>query len=135
MTLNFNTKTLVYLFSSIVLCVIGICIARADNAVIITNLIDAIVESDNSSKDIILIFGSEYCGPCGRMKKDIMDNIGDFENYIICLIDIDKEQNKEIKREYRVRSIPDYLIMRRREEIKRRKGYSNIHDFKQWLLE
>ena len=50
---------------------------------------------------------------------------------IIAYIDIDN--HKDVDKEYRVRSIPDYFIMQHNIELKRRVGYNNYTEFRTWL--
>lgn len=123
-------KTLVYL--SVVLAIFSaIYMAYADHTVYVENLLDAIAESENTNKDVLVIFTADWCGACKVMKKDIQRHPEVVENYVVCLIDYDT--NQDLVKEYKVKTIPDYFVLKNKQEIKRRKGYGNITKFKEWL--
>lgn len=100
--------------------------------VYVTNILDAIALSDDINHDILLIFSASWCGACQDMKTDIAnDKSGVLNNHIICYIEY--EESPAIIKEYKVRKIPDYLIIRKRKEIKRRVGYKGFVDFSKWI--
>lgn len=103
----------------------------ADSAIFVNELNDAIVLSENLNKDILIIFSADWCGYCNKMKKDIDNNTMLLDNYIVCFIDC--ENNNELIRKYRVKNIPHSLIIKDKQEIRKKIGYSNLSDFKKWL--
>lgn len=105
--------------------------AIAESPVLINDLLDAIADAENSKKDILVIFTASWCPSCMVMKKDIGNNQMILNNHIICYIDYD--MNKDLVREYRVKLIPDYFILRENIEIKRRVGYDGIKKLTSWI--
>jgi len=108
-------------------------ISLADNKfpIFVDSLLDAIVESENSKKDVLLIFSADWCKFCRVMKKDIDNNIRDLNGIIISYVDVDKDP--ELAKEFKVKQLPDYIILRNKIEIKRKVGYKNFETFKRWL--
>lgn len=103
----------------------------ASDPVVVNDLLDAIALSDESEKDVLVIFTADWCKYCGIMKNDLKELSKELDNKIICYVDIDKDQ--DLKKEYSVDLIPDYFILRKRIEINRKKGYRNKQQFIQWL--
>jgi thiol-disulfide isomerase/thioredoxin len=106
-------------------------IAYAGSPVYVESLVDAMAESESTGKDIFVIFTADWCGACRVMKKDIDKNPQFLESYIVCMIDYDT--NPDLIKEYGVRTIPDYFVLKNKKEIKRRKGYSNIIKLREWI--
>lgn len=95
------------------------------------SLEDAVAFSEESGKDLLVIFTADWCSNCTIMKKDLQENIEIVSGTIICYVDID--DRKDLKKEYRVKLIPDYLILRKKIEIKRKVGYTNKDSFIKWF--
>jgi thioredoxin 1 len=93
---------------------------------------DAFALAEDTKKDLLIIFGADYCVYCNILKNDINTNLNIVEDKIVCFVDFD--QNKDIVKEYRVRIIPDYMLYRNNIEIKRKTGYKNKEKFQEWLL-
>jgi len=93
---------------------------------------DAFALAEDTKKDLLIIFGSDYCVYCNILKNDINTNLNIVEDKIVCFVDFD--QNKDMVKEYRVRIIPDYILYRDSIEIKRKVGYKNKEKFQEWLL-
>lgn len=108
-------------------------LAIANSPVIVENLLDAIALSESSDNDILVIFTADWCKYCQVMKKDLDDlnKEPELDNIIICYVNIDA--NSELKQEYKVSTIPDYMILRNKIEIKRARGYNGKSRFLQWL--
>jgi len=103
-----------------------------DNPLIVYDLLDAIAMSEESNKPILAIFTADWCKYCHIMKNDILtNNVG--KGMIVAYIDIDK--HPDVAKEYMVRTIPDYFIMKDRIEIKRQVGYNNYQKFARWFNE
>jgi len=103
-----------------------------DNPLIVYDLLDAIAMSEESNKPILAIFTADWCKYCHIMKNDILtNNVG--KGMIVAYIDIDK--HPDVAKEYMVKTIPDYFIMKDRIEIKRQVGYNNYQKFARWFNE
>lgn len=102
----------------------------ADQAIYVDTLEDAIAMSEDTSKDVLLIFGAEWCGACQRLKTDLSNNNQMSDDLIICYVNIDK--NPSLAQEYRVRTIPHYIIIRDKKELRQDKGYNDPKRFIRW---
>lgn len=104
----------------------------SDDAVITKTLEDAISISENDNKPVLVIFSAEWCKPCRKLKQDI--NIGKYNkelnNRIICFVDI--ENRPDLKKEYKVDSLPDSRVLVKMIEKNRIEGY-NPSVYKEWL--
>jgi thioredoxin-related protein len=99
---------------------------------ILNSLKEAKNISKNTKQSILLIFGSNDCAFCVKLKDDISN--GELttyvDSYIICYVDI--KENTEYKKEYKVNMIPDSRIIKNEKEISKATGY-NKNDYSKWL--
>lgn len=116
-----------FIFFIITLSNTGLC----DSFYIHDSLEDAVLIAQDTQQPILVVFTADWCKFCNIMKKDIEDNITDFDNYIICYID--SEKRSDLAKEYRVKTIPDYFVLKNNIESKRKVGYSNYMNLTQWL--
>lgn len=125
-------KTIAFLFLLFLCSCVNI---HANEGVSIVNsLEDAVALSESTKMPVLLIFGAEWCGYCKNLKKDIETGVmnKELENYIICYIDVDK--HKDIKKEFKVSSIPDSRIIVDKKETAIKKGYVK-DQYKKWINE
>lgn len=115
------------IFFIITLSNTGLC----DSFYIYDSLEDAVIISQNTKQPILVVFTADWCKFCNVMKKDIENNIADFDDYIICYVN--SEKRSDLAKEYRVKTIPDYFVLNNNIEIKRKVGYSNYMNLTQWL--
>lgn len=108
-------------------------IANGGNPVFVKDMVDAIALSENTNKDILVIFTADWCRYCQIMKQDLEKDQKIISNTIVCYIDIDNVENKDIVKQYKVKTIPDYCILRKRIEIKRTRGYTTKDKFIKWI--
>jgi thiol-disulfide isomerase/thioredoxin len=94
-------------------------------------MVDAVALSENTGKKIFILFTANWCPSCRCIKEDIENNEKVLDDYIVYYIDYDK--NPELIKEYKVKKIPDYLIIEDKIEIKRNIGYFGFDMFKKWL--
>lgn len=102
----------------------------AEDVVYVDSLVDAVALAENSKQDIVVVFTADWCKYCNKFKKE-MNNNDVLKNKIVCYIDYDT--NKDIIKEYMVSTIPDFMILRNKIEIKRKVGYNNKQDFIRWI--
>lgn len=76
----------------------------------------------------ILIFSADWCGACKNLKKDL-DNI-DTSGFNVEIINVDK--NKELKKDFKIKSLPTSVILIGKEEISRKIGY-NKKEYEKWI--
>lgn len=85
--------------------------------------------ADTYAKKLVLIFGAVWCPYCKDLKKDIA-NIKEFDNYIVCFLDIDN--NKDITNKFQIKELPTSIILYKNNEEKRKSGYKKI-EYTNWL--
>lgn len=102
-----------------------------DSVYIENSLEDAVLLSQDTGQPVLVVFSADWCKYCNIMKKDIEQNLSDFDSYIICYID--NEKREDLVKEYRVKTIPDYFILKNNIEIKRKVGYKNYSNLTEWL--
>lgn len=110
-------------------------IPKLETNYIYDNLDKALVLGDQHKRNIIIVFGAEWCPYCEVLKSDAKNNkIQPFENYIVCFIDTDnKDTNQKHLNTYRPRSLPtSILVDKDGKELSRKIGYRN-KDYISWL--
>ena len=85
----------------------------------------AVKISKELNQPLILLFSADWCVYCVKLKKDISDNVDQFENTTICIVNIDK--NPELAKKYKVRSIPRTLVFNKEKRLM--KDYKGYIDF------
>lgn len=98
---------------------------------IVKELEDAYAESENTKQKIVAVFGADWCASCKKLHKDLMDNPEVINDCIYVYIDIDVR--KDLKKNYDVSKVPDIMILDKNVEVKRRIGYKNLEEFKEWF--
>jgi thioredoxin-related protein len=108
-----------------------------EDIILDTNIIyDDIDKAEALSKihtrNLIIVFGADWCPYCVDLKKDAK-TIKEFDKYIVCFINTDK--NKNLSRKFRVRNLPTSVIIDKSGKEKSRKtGYKN-KDYVKWIKE
>ena len=85
--------------------------------------------ADTYAKKLVLIFGAVWCPYCKDLKKDI-STIREFDDYIVCFIDIDN--NKDITNKFQIKELPTSIILYKNNEEARKSGYKKTEYIK-WL--
>lgn len=97
----------------------------AAEPVFINSYEDAI---ENKNKTVLVIFGSDWCGNCIKLKEEL--NHFDLDDCIICIVDVEKR--KDLSKEYGVKAYPTSVIIKNKKEISRKIGYKKL-DFERWM--
>lgn len=96
------------------------------------DLNDALALSESTKQPVVLVFGAKWCPYCVELKNDI--NNGDFskelDDKIVCYIDIDK--HKDLKKEYRIQTLPDTRFLVSKVEVSQLTGYGKTK-FREWI--
>lgn len=81
------------------------------------------------NKQLIIIFGADWCPYCHKLKNDL--NMFDTSKFILCIIDIDK--NKDLAAKHKLKILPTSILLdNANNETSRKTGY--IHsEYKMWL--
>jgi len=112
-------------------CLISSVLIAGEPPVFVHDMLDALALSESSNKQILVVFTADWCKQCQIMKKDISDSPDMVEDTIVCYLDLDT--NKELAKEYQVKFIPDYCILRKRIQIRRTRGYTTREKFIKWF--
>lgn len=77
---------------------------------------------NNHQKNILLVFTATWCGPCQKLKKDLItvnqdgSNSGLQHKYqdklIILYIDVDVSENEELMEIYKVTGMPTQILLK-----------------------
>lgn len=78
---------------------------------------DVVLKAD---KPVLVDFWAQWCGPCQNMGPIVEEIADESPDIMVCKLDIDSAM--DIAREYRVMSIPTFLIFENGEVVKRTVG-------------
>ena len=82
-------------------------------------------------KDLLVLFTTDWCGPCRKLKRDLAGDDAFRREVLICVVDCDKQ--KELSNLHQVRGIPDLRLYRKGEQFKRQTGYGgSLADLQAW---
>lgn len=100
---------------------------------IVYDLSEAQKLSKQYKKNIILVFGAEWCDYCKELKKVINSkSIEAFNNYIICIINIE-EKNQDLVKQYEIKRLPTSILLNDNlKEWSRKIGYQQ-KEYELWL--
>lgn len=79
----------------------------------------------------LLIFTATWCAPCQALKKDIAADPKLLADYEWGYVDFDAE--KEMARDYGIKTVPTFLILEDNKVVRRLVGYPGLEKFKKWL--
>jgi thioredoxin-related protein len=102
----------------------------AESPVYLESMVDAVIESNQTNKNLLVIFTADWCKYCKILEKEIK-NSDQFENYIICFVDSDT--NPELMKEYQISLIPYSIIIQNNIEKKHKLGFLNMKEYLQWM--
>jgi thioredoxin-like negative regulator of GroEL len=95
------------------------------------DLPDAVEQSKQEGKDLLVLFTTDWCGPCRKLKRDLAGADAFRREVLICVVDCDKQ--KELSNLHQVRGIPDLRLYRKGEQVKRQTGYGgSLADLQAW---
>lgn len=85
------------------------------------------------NRNIIVIFGANWCPYCEELKRDSR-SIEQLKQYLICFIDTDnRDKNQSVISQYKPRNLPTSLFLdTTKKEVSRKIGY-NHKDYIKWL--
>lgn len=110
-----------------------VVVPKLETNFVYDDLNKAIALGKAHNRNIVIVFGAEWCPYCVVLKKDA-SKITQFDNYIVAFLDTDnKEANQQAVNLYRPRSLPTSVVVdANKKEISRKIGYRN-KDYIKWL--
>jgi thioredoxin 1 len=84
----------------------------------------------NKEKLILIDFWAEWCGPCVMMSSIIEKFASESKNIRVAKVNADL--NKKIIEKYKIRGLPQFVLIENGEEIKRFAGAMTMSDLKKF---
>ena len=101
------------------------------------NIDDAKSKSKELKKDILVIFGADWCGYCHKLKDETLTDGGVkvmMTQFIVLYINIDDEPRLSTELLGRRISVPQYIVMDSDSKIKNKgSGFKPPQEFVAWL--
>ncbi|MBP5599980.1 MAG: thioredoxin [Lachnospiraceae bacterium] len=85
----------------------------------------------NSDKPVLVDFFATWCGPC-KMMAPLVEELAN-TNSDIKVGKIDIDENEDVAIEYKVRSIPTFILFKNGEEAKRHVGAMSEADLAEFV--
>lgn len=93
-----------------------------------TTFVDSYENAVSKDTKVLLIFSTEWCGYCKKLKNDLKSS--DLQGYTVCIVDAEKR--KDLSKKHKVKSYPTSVIIKNHEETSRITGYEK-KDYEEWL--
>jgi thioredoxin-related protein len=119
-------KCILYVFAFLAISISvasqpSILVSSIDEAVILANEIDSVA---------LIVFTSDSCGYCVKLKKDFEHHPAMIENKVVCYVEYD--ENRLLAKKYNVKALPHSLILHSNNITKEYIGYEKIK-YSEWL--
>ena len=85
-----------------------------------------IIKSGNLT---LVDFYATWCGPC-KMMHPVLEQLKDELGDSIRIIKIDVDKNEAISSQYRIMSVPTFMLFKNGEAVWRQSGTIRLNDFK-----
>ena len=96
--------------------------------------VDSYEQSQKISKDldmdVLIIFSADWCKYCDKLKKDISNNLGLFNDQIIYIVDHDN--NSKLVKAFKVKRLHQSFRIKKNVAIKKLTGYQDINKYIEW---
>lgn len=86
----------------------------------------------SSNVPVLVDFYAEWCGPCKTMKP-ILEELKSIKGDRIRIIKVDVDQHEELAANYRIQSVPTFLIFKNKELLWRQSGVLQLSQLKNMI--
>ena len=85
-----------------------------------------------SGKLTLVDFYATWCGPC-KMMHPVLEQLKEDLGDSIRIIKIDVDKNEAISTQYRIMSVPTFMLFKNGEAVWRQSGTIRLNDLKNWI--
>lgn len=78
--------------------------------------LDNFIINNNDDNILVLYFGVNRCSPCNMLKERILKNKNEMSKLLLCYIDVDLKENKEIIYNYNIKILPTLIFIKLNED-------------------
>ncbi|MBQ8607687.1 MAG: thioredoxin [Bacteroidaceae bacterium] len=86
----------------------------------------------SSNVPVLVDFYAEWCGPCETMKP-ILEELKSIKGDRIRIIKVDVDQHEELAANYRIQSVPTFLIFKNKELLWRQSGVLQLSQLRNMI--
>lgn len=86
----------------------------------------------SSNVPVLIDFYAEWCGPCKTMKP-ILEELKSIKGDRIRIIKVDVDQHEELAANYRIQSVPTFLIFKNKELLWRQSGVLQLSQLRNMI--
>jgi len=119
-------KCILYLFAFLIT---AICLA-SQPSVLVSSIDEAVTLANEIDSVALIVFTSDSCRYCFKLKKDFEDYPSMIENKVICYIEYDK--HRLLAKKYNVKTLPHSIILGNSHIVKEYIGYEKMK-YSEWL--
>jgi thioredoxin-related protein len=118
-----------YILCLFAFLITAICVA-SQPSILVSSIDEAVSLAGEIDSVALIVFTSDSCGYCVKLKKDFENYPSMIENKVICYIEYDK--NRSLAKKYNVKSLPYSMIIDDGHMVKEYIGYEKIK-YSEWL--
>lgn len=123
---NIVFKSMLYLS---ILLFINICVA-SQPSILVSSIDEAISLAKEIDSVALVVFTSDSCRYCVKLKKDFEQYPSIVDNKVICYVEYD--DNRLLAKKYNVKALPHSLIINNNNIVKEYVGYEKVK-YSEWL--
>lgn len=85
-----------------------------------------------SNVPVLVDFYAEWCGPCKTMKP-ILEELKSIKGSKVRIIKVDVDQFEELAANYRIQSVPTFMIFKNKDLLWRQSGVVQLNQLKNMI--